>query len=185
MKPFQPKSCKGDNISFKEELRDFLKDYEKLIILGIGNELRYDDGVGPFIISNLNKYELSDKVMLINAQTVPENFTGKIRIEKPSHIIIIDACLMGLAPGEFKIVDEDDFAEIGISTHSMSLSYFVKFLNNDNVLFIGIEPETLELIDQDSLGVLGADLMDFNGELTENVQKSAEELVELLRETLT
>ncbi len=122
--------------------------------------------------------------MLINAKTVPENFTGKIRKENPSHIILVDACLMGLNPGDYKIVNKDDFADIGISTHSMSLSYFVKFLNHDNILFIGIEPESLELIDQDSLGVLGADLMDFNGELTENIQKSADEIIELLGELL-
>lgn len=97
---------------------------------------------------------------------------------------MIDACLMGLKPGDYKIVDKDDFVNIGISTHSMSLSYFVKFLNNDNILFIGIEPESLELIDQDSLGVLDADLMDFNGELTENVQKSAIDIINLLREIL-
>lgn len=163
---------------------DFLKDYEKLIILGIGNELKYDDGVGPFIISELNKLNLNDDILLINAQTVPENFTGKIRIENPSHIILIDACLMGLNPGEFKIVDEEEFTNIGISTHSMSLSYFVKFLNYDNVLFIGVEPQSLELIDQDSLGVLGADLMDFNGCLTSNVEKSAIKIVKLLGDLL-
>lgn len=161
-----------------------MHDYEKLIILGIGNELKYDDGVGPYIISELNKLDLNDNVYLINAQTVPENFTGKIRMESPSHIIIIDACLMGLKPGEFKIVNEENFANIGISTHSMSLSYFVKFLNLDNILFIGIEPQSLELIDQDSLGVLGADSMDFNGELTEDVEKSANEIIDILGEIL-
>ena len=152
--------------------------------MGIGNELKYDDGVGPYIISGLNKLNLNDNILLINAQTVPENFTGKIRKENPSHIILVDACLMGLNPGDYKIVDKDDFANIGISTHSMSLSYFVKFLNHDNILFIGIEPKSLELIDQDSLGVLGADLMDFNGELTENILKSAEEIIKLLGELL-
>lgn len=161
-----------------------MQDYEKLIILGIGNELKYDDGAGPFIISELNKRDLKDNVLLINAQTVPENFTGKIRMENPSHIIIIDACLMGLKAGEFKIVNEEDFADIGISTHSMSLSYFVKFLNQDNILFIGIEPQSLELIDQDSLGVLGADLMDFNGELTSDVKKSANEIIDMFEEIL-
>ncbi|MBQ9025972.1 MAG: hydrogenase maturation peptidase HycI [Methanobrevibacter sp.] len=159
-------------------------DYEKLIILGVGNELKYDDGVGPFIISQLNELNLKDNVLLINAQTVPENFTGKIRMEKPSHIIIIDACLMGLNPGDFQIVNEDDFINIGLSTHSMSLSYFVKFLNHDNVLFIGIEPKSLELIDQDSLGVLGADIMDFNGSLTENIEKSAIEIINIFEEIL-
>ena len=152
--------------------------------MGIGNELKYDDGVGPFIISKLNKLNLNENVLLINAQTVPENFTGKIRKENPSNIILIDACLMGLNPGDYKIVNNEDFSNIGISTHSMSLSYFVKFLNNDNILFMGIEPRLLELIDQDSLGVLGADVMDFNGKLTENVEYSANEIVGLLEELL-
>lgn len=152
--------------------------------MGIGNELKYDDGVGPYIISKLNQLDLNDNVLLINAKTVPENFTGKIRKENPSHIILIDACLMGLDYGDYKIVDKEDFVNIGISTHSMSLSYFVKFLNQDNILFIGIEPQLLELIDQDSLGPLDADLMDFNGELTVNVEKSANEIIELLGEIL-
>ena len=163
---------------------DFLDGFEKLIIVGIGNELKYDDGVGPYIISRLSKLNLNGNILLINAQTVPENFTGKIRKENPSHIILVDACLMGLSPGDYKIVDKDDFANIGISTHSMSLSYFVKFLNHDNILFIGIEPKSLDLIDQDSLGVLNANLMDFNSELTENIQKSADEIIELLGELL-
>ena len=152
--------------------------------MGIGNELKYDDGVGPYIISKLNLLDLNDDVLLINAQTVPENFTGKIRKENPSHIILIDACLMGLDYGDYKIVDKEDFVNIGISTHSMSLSYFVKFLNQDNILFIGIEPQFLELIDQDSLGPLDVDLMDFNGELTYNVEKSANEIIELFGEIL-
>lgn len=140
--------------------------------------------MGPFVISKLNELNLNDNVLLINAQTVPENFTGKIRKENPSHIILIDACLMGLNPGDYKIVNNEDFSNIGISTHSMSLSYFVKFLNHDNILFIGIEPLLLELIDQDSLGVLGADVMDFNGKLTEDVEDSANEIVGLLEELL-
>ena len=140
--------------------------------------------MGPFIISKLNELNLNDNVLLINAQTVPENFTGKIRKENPSHIILIDACLMSLNPGDYKIVNNEDFSNIGISTHSMSLSYFVKFLNHDNILFIGIEPLLLELIDQDSLGVLGADVMDFNGKLTEDVEDSANEIVGLLKELL-
>lgn len=152
--------------------------------MGIGNELKYDDGVGPFIISKLNNEDLNENVLLINAQTVPENFTGKIRKENPSHIIIIDACLMGLNPGDYKIVNSDEFTNIGISTHSMSLSYFVKFLNQDNVIFLGIEPQSLELIDQDSLGVVRADLMEFNGQLNENIEKSAFEIIEIFKEIL-
>ena len=156
-------------MSFESELSEFLADFKKLIVLGVGNELKSDDGVGPFIIKKLLAENIeNDNLLFIDAQTVPENFTGKIRKENPSHVIIVDACLMGCQPGEIKIVDKEDFANIGISTHSMSLSYFVKYLEKDNdfkVIFVGIEPET----------------MDWGENPTENVEKTAFEFIEILK----
>lgn len=153
-------------MSFELQLNEFLKGYEKLLILGVGNELKRDDGVGPFIVDNLDE---KDNVICINAKTVPENFTGKIRKEQPSHVIIVDACLMGGEAGDIKIVDKDDFVNIGISTHSMSLSYFVKYLERDNdfkIIFVGIEPET----------------MDWGEKPTEQVEKTAYYFIDLLKE---
>ena len=156
-------------MSFELQLNEFLSDFKKLIILGVGNELKSDDGVGPFIIKKLIDENVeNDRIILINAETVPENFTGKIRKENPSHVIIVDACLMASKPGEIRIVDKDDFANIGISTHSMSLSYFVRYLEKDNdlkVIFIGIEPET----------------MDWGEKPTEIVENKAYEFIELLK----
>ena len=156
-------------MSFESELSEFLTDFKKLIVLGVGNELKSDDGVGPFIIKKLLAENIeNDNLLFINAETVPENFTGKIRKENPSHVIIVDACLMGCQPGEIRIVDKEDFANIGISTHSMSLSYFVKYLEKDNdfkVIFVGIEPET----------------MDWGENPTENVEKIAFEFIEILK----
>ena len=34
-------------MSFESQLQNFLQNCEKLIILGVGNELKSDDGVGP------------------------------------------------------------------------------------------------------------------------------------------
>ena len=156
-------------MSFEAQLKDFLKDFEKLIILGVGNELKSDDGVGPFIVKNLMAENIeSDRLLLINAETVPENFTGKIRKENPSHVIIVDACLMGGKPGDIRIVDKDDFTNIGISTHSMSLSYFVKYLERDTdfkIIFVGIEPET----------------MDWGENPTENVEKTAYDFIKIIK----
>ena len=47
-------------MSFESQLRDFLTDYEKLIILGVGNELKCDDGVGPYIIKKLQAEDIED-----------------------------------------------------------------------------------------------------------------------------
>ena len=156
-------------MSFETQLKDFLTDFEKLIILGVGNELKSDDGIGPFIISRLKKENVeNDNLLLIDAQTVPENFTGKIRKENPTHLIIVDACLMDSNPGDMKIVDKDEFANIGISTHSMSLSFFVRYLEKDTeirIIFVGIEPQT----------------MDWGVKPTPNVEKSADEFIETLK----
>ena len=57
-----------------------------MIILGIGNELKCDDGVGPFVIDELKDLE-NPNLIIIDGKTVPENFTGKIRKEQPSHNI--------------------------------------------------------------------------------------------------
>lgn len=140
-------------MSFESQLENFLEDFEKLIVLGVGNELKCDDGVGPYIIKRLQENIVEDKnrLLFIDAQTVPENFTGKIKKENPTHLIIVDACLMGSQPGEMKIVDKNDFANIGISTHSMSLSFFVKYLEQDGdfrIIFVGIEPESMDYADR-------------------------------------
>ena len=45
-------------VSFETQLKDFLTGFEKLIILGVGNELISDDGIGPFIISRLKRKTL-------------------------------------------------------------------------------------------------------------------------------
>ena len=162
--------CKGEKMSFESQLEGFLADCEKLIVLGVGNELKCDDGVGPFIIKKLKEENIEDKkkLLFINAETVPENFTGKLRKENPSHIIIVDACLMDGQPGDMKIVNKYDFANIGISTHSMSLSFFVRYLEKDNdfrIIFVGIEPESL----------------DYSENLTENVVNAAYKFIDVLK----
>ncbi len=131
----------------KEDLVEFLKAYKKLVIMGIGNDIRGDDGIGPYIVENIKHLE-SSNVSILNATTVPENFTGKIRKIDPTHIIIVDAVIMNEGPGKIKIVKKEEVAGVSLSTHSMSLSYLVNYLELEkpyNILFIGIEPESMEL----------------------------------------
>lgn len=130
-----------------------------MIIFGIGNELRGDDYLGPYIIKELEfSQNFSDeKIVLINASSVPENFTGLVKNEKPSHILMIDAALMDSTPGSIKFLNKDEIANINTSTHSMSLSFLVKFLENDldfKFLLIGIEPVSMSLGDEISSEIL-------------------------------
>jgi len=132
----------------EEGLKEFLKDCKKLVILGIGNDIRGDDGLGQYIVNKLDKKINNDNIEIINAKTVPENFTGKIRSIDPSHILIVDAVIMDEKPGTIRLVKKEEVSSVSISTHSMSLSYLVKYLELKkpyNILFIGIQPENMDL----------------------------------------
>ena len=103
----------------ENQVRDFLKGASSLVILGIGNDIRGDDGLGPYIIEELSrkKEEIQENsdidsifdlncLFLINGGSVPENFTSKIKSYDPSHIILIDASLMNKEPGDIEIVNK-------------------------------------------------------------------------------
>ena len=111
---------------FEKDLKDFLHDCTRLVILGIGNDIRGDDGVGQYIVESLKDLgKESDDVIIINAKTVPENFTGKIRKIDPSHILIIDAVLMNEEPGTVRVISKEQVGGLSVSTHSMSLSFLI------------------------------------------------------------
>lgn len=179
----------------KSKIIDFLEDASSLIILGIGNDIRGDDGVGPYIINRIinlkedvsnnnisnnvdmdaaienNKSNdfsknMEENIHLINGGTVPENFTGLIKKINPSHIIIIDASIMNKKPGQIEIYLKENISNVSISTHSMSLSYMVKYLELENqfeLIFIGIEPK----------------IMDLSLELSDIVKSSADDLIHI------
>ena len=160
------------SISIKNELKKFLNNHEKIAILGIGNELREDDNVGPYIIEELKKcFEKNDfdqnSVVFINAGSVPENFTGLIKKEKPSHLLIIDAVLMDCEPGAIKFVKKEEIANVNVSTHSLSLNFLIRYLEKFlslDLLFIGVQPLKMSL----------------GNNLSEEVKKSADELISII-----
>ena len=104
------------------------------------NELNFH--VNDTLVDKLNN------TFFINGGSVPENFTGLIKKINPSHIILIDATLMNREAGEINIVNKENIVDISISTHSMSLAYLIKYLQLEkeyDILFIGIEPEKMDL----------------------------------------
>ena len=112
--------------------------------------MRGDDAIGPVTAKKLSKMlkERSD-VRVINAGTVPENYTGAIRRENPSHLILIDAVDMGKEPGHLRLVEKEEIADYNISTHAMPLSFLIKYLEssmNMKIILIGIQPKSMDLV---------------------------------------
>ena len=132
------------------------------LILCIGNQEGGDDGIGPFIAQHLPK---TNSQYIIDAGTIPENYTSIIRKKQPDLVIIIDAIDMQLPPGEIRIVPEHMIGTMHISTHSTPVSVLIKYIKTivQEVILIGIQPQTL------------------NGTLTTHVHDSGNRLITMLK----
>ncbi|WP_048189935.1 hydrogenase maturation peptidase HycI [Methanobacterium sp. SMA-27] len=136
----------------EQELKKFLKDHKLVIFLCIGNVMRGDDAIGPILARKLKVIFKNQKdFIIINAETVPENYTGLIRKEEPSHIIFIDAVEMDMNPGEIKLIESNEIANYSISTHAMPISFMIKYIESftdAKILLIGVQPKNIDLSNQ-------------------------------------
>ncbi len=134
-----------------------------ILILCIGNQEGGDDGIGPYIAERLKHKSSYD--MVLDCGTIPENYTGIIKRQKPKILIIIDAAEMNLPPGEIRIIPREKLGTMHLSTHGIPLSVFIKYLENEVpcIILIGIQPETMQ------------------GALSDPVKKSGDDLIKLLQ----
>lgn len=122
---------------------------QKTVILGIGNPIRGDDGIGPYITDKLIQHvknQPNPNIVPINTGPVPENFTSIIKKHNPNKIIMIDATEMSLTPGAIRIIKKEQIEELALTTHSMPLSILISYLETitKNITLIGIQPRTIE-----------------------------------------
>ena len=77
----------------KKELKKWLSDAVRVVIAGIGNQIRMDDFVGVKIAQDL-RGKISDNILLIECETVPESFVQQIIDFNPTHVLLIDAAIL-------------------------------------------------------------------------------------------
>ncbi len=135
---------KGD---LGNELRAWLEGTEKVVIAGIGNGIRRDDFAGVKVVQDLAG-RVSRNVHLIECETVPESFVDEIIGIAPTHVLLIDAALLGLAPGSAHLYDvEEVVSSTSISTHTMPLRVFCEYvftLTGAKIALLLIEPKDTE-----------------------------------------
>jgi hydrogenase 3 maturation protease len=112
------------------------------ILLGIGNPLRRDDGVGNYVALNFRRQGW----ISLDCGTVPENFTGIVRREHPSLLVLVDAADMGLSPGEFRVVPGERIRDVSFGTHQLPLDILAGYLEASagKIVIVGIQPAIVE-----------------------------------------
>jgi len=117
----------------------------KVVIVGIGNLLRGDDGFGPALIERLQR-----KVGFIcfDAGSAPENYVGRIVKEEPDTILLVDVADLNLKPGQFRILQPTEILQCGFTTHDMSSRMLIEFLEKQtraNIFMLGVQPQHVSL----------------------------------------
>jgi hydrogenase 3 maturation protease len=115
-----------------------------IVVLGVGNYLHGDDGVGPAVAERLAALGLPE-VSAYNCGMTPENFTGVVRRMRPDLLVIVDAAEMGLAAGSVRRIPSEKIHDTTIGTHMLALSHLVRFLMDvvDQILVVGVQPGCL------------------------------------------
>lgn len=120
---------------------------EPTCLVGVGNPLRRDDGVGPWIVGAVREAAEGAGLTLVDAQDVPENFVPSIARGGSRNVVFVDAVAAGDEPGTVVFGPLADFAEAGsYSTHKMALALSGKFLEaaGKKAYLLGIVPADLD-----------------------------------------
>lgn len=129
----------------KAAIKDKIKG--KVSIVGIGNIIRGDDGLGPKFIEVMKSKP--HRAELFDCGTAPENYIFPILSTSCDTIVLIDAADMGIAPGGIRIFALDEIANVSFSTHNPSPRLFTDLLKTGkddlNIFVISIQPKTTAL----------------------------------------
>ena len=146
---------------------------QNTLILGIGNYLMGDEGIGVHIAERLSNEHFPNNVFVLDGGT--GGFHLLEYFEKYEHIIIIDATLDGNTPGTIRLIKPKfakDFPP-AMSTHDIGLKDMVSALQLLNRL-----PEIdLIVVSIESIQQQGIDL-------TDEVEKSVPDIMALIKSIL-
>ena len=155
----------------------FNNDYERqiprIVIVGVGNLLMKDEGVGIHVIKHLQEINMPPDIELIDGGTAPDLIAY---IRAGDKLIIVDSAQAGGEPGAiYRFLPEDLATDTGTlaSAHELGVELNLKLMSlmgNEprEIVIIGVEPKEI----------------DWGTELTEELQNKLPEIIDaVLKET--
>lgn len=140
----------------------------KVVLVGVGNPLRGDDGFGPRLVERLRGHV---RAVCLDVGAAPENYTGKIAKEDPETILLLDAVHLNRTPGEYALLEKADILSSGFTTHDISPRLFIEYLETQTrakIYLLGVQPKDLSL----------------DGEMSDPVSRAVDELALQIRQAL-
>jgi hydrogenase maturation protease len=123
--------------------------HKRILVLGVGNILLHDEGVGVKAVDKLQaEYDFSDNVQLFDGGTLGLRLLDPI--SEADHLIVVDCVRYGHPPGtlyRFSIEDFEKRVTFKNSLHQLDLVETLAFAeivgNRPTTVVVGIEPENI------------------------------------------
>ena len=127
-----------------------IQGHPKVVIIGVGNLLMKDEGIGIHAVQRLQEMELPGEIDIIDGGTSPDIVAYTRAGNK---VIIIDSAKAGGEPGaiyRFRPEDLEDNAGEILSAHEMGIPQNLKLMalsgnKPSEIVIIGIEPKEIDL----------------------------------------
>ena len=126
-------------------------DTGKTAVMGIGNILMQDEGIGVHIIRELEKYDFNPHIALIDGGNMGMDLLPFF--DEYNKMIIVDAVDFEESPGFIDTIENDDI--LALFTTKMSLHHlglkdvlsYAKLLDQtpEDLCLIGIQPKKIEM----------------------------------------
>lgn len=146
-------------------------DINNITVLGVGNILYTDDGVGIRVVEKLEKeYEFSENIDIIDGGVLGVNLLGVI--SNAGRLIVVDTVLNHGRPGDLHRLDHDQIPNRILAKNSLHQVDLIEALTLCNALdhvpkttILGIEPKDIDTLNEHLTPEIGARL----DELVQNV----------------
>lgn len=150
-------------------------DINNITVLGVGNILYSDDGVGIRVVEKLGKeYEFSENVDIIDGGVLGVNLLGVI--SNAGRLIVVDTVLNHGRPGDLHRLDHDQIPNRILAKNSLHQVDLIEALTLCNALdhvpkttIIGIEPKDLYTLNENLTPEIEARLDDLVHNVLEEV----------------
>jgi hydrogenase maturation protease len=121
----------------------------RIVVIGVGNLLLKDEGIGIHTVRALQEINLPQDVKLIDGGTAPDLIAYT---EAGNKLIIIDAAKAGGEPGTIYRFQPRDLSEEGgniISAHDLGVTQNLRLMSlmgkePGEIVIIGIEPKEID-----------------------------------------
>jgi hydrogenase maturation protease len=143
---------------------------EQILVLGVGNLLLTDEGVGIRVIERLDElYEFPENVSVLDGGVLGLSLLGVI--SEADHLIVVDAVKNGMEPGSLYRLEGDQVPRRILAKNSLHQVDFLETLASCEAL--DKVPETV------ILGVEPQDIENLSIELTPLIQERVDALVDM------